>query len=120
MLFRSVIPTRQARNGTVSTRRGRYPVKAAVYKEDTRPLEEGCSCYACRNFTRAYVRHLLNVGEILGLRLVTMHNLHCYLEFMRDMRKAIEEQRFDAFRKEFHSGYQVVFEEHALNVKENN
>jgi tRNA-guanine family transglycosylase len=49
-----------------------------------------------------------------------MHNLHCYLEFMRDMRKAIEEQRFDAFRKEFHSGYRVVFEEHALNVKENN
>jgi tRNA-guanine family transglycosylase len=59
------------------------------------------------------------VGEILGLRLVTMHNLHCYLEFMRDMRKAIEEKRFDAFRKEFHSNYRVVFEEHALNVKEN-
>jgi queuine tRNA-ribosyltransferase len=119
-MFDCVIPTRQARNGTVSTRRGRYPVKAAIYKEDTRPLEEGCSCYACRHFTRAYVRHLLNVGEILGLRLVTMHNLHCYLEFMRDMRKAIEEKRFDAFRKEFHSGYRVVFEEHALNVKENN
>ena len=119
-MFDCVIPTRQARNGTVSTRRGRYPVKAALYKEDTRPLEEGCTCYACKNFTRAYVRHLLNVGEILGLRLVTMHNLHCYLEFMRDMRKAIEEGRFDEFRKEFHSNYRVVFEEHALNVKENN
>ncbi|MEE9369487.1 MAG: tRNA guanosine(34) transglycosylase Tgt [Pontiella sp.] len=119
-MFDCVIPTRQARNGTVSTRRGRYPVKAAIYKEDTRPLEDGCTCYACTNFTRAYVRHLINVGEILGLRLITMHNLHCYLEFMRDMRKAIEEGTFDEFRKDFHSNYRVVFEEHTLNVKENN
>ncbi|NNJ70808.1 MAG: tRNA guanosine(34) transglycosylase Tgt [Kiritimatiellales bacterium] len=119
-MFDCVIPTRQARNGTVSTRRGRYPVKAALYKEDTRPLEEGCTCYACRNFTRAYVRHLVNVGEILGLRLITMHNLHCYLDFMKDMRKAIAEERFDVFRRDFHSGYRVVSEEHALNVKENN
>ena len=111
-MFDCVIPTRQARNGTVSTRRGRYPVKAAVYKEDTRPLEEGCTCYACRNFTRAYVRHLLNVGEVLGLRLVTMHNLHCYLEFMRDMRRAIDEGMFEAFRADFHAGYRMVCEEH--------
>lgn len=119
-MFDCVIPTRQARNGTVSTRRGRYPVKAAIYKEDTRPLEEGCTCYACRNFTRAYVRHLINVGEILGLRLITMHNLHCYLEFMRDMRKTIEEGTFGEFRKNFHANYRIVFEEHTLNVKENN
>ncbi len=119
-MFDCVMPTRQARNGTVSTRRGRYPVKAALYKEDTRPLEEGCTCYACKNFTRAYVRHLLNVGEILGLRLITMHNLHCYLEFMREMRKSIEEGRFAEFRAEFHAGYSVISEEHALNVKENN
>ncbi|MEN7973299.1 MAG: tRNA guanosine(34) transglycosylase Tgt [Verrucomicrobiota bacterium] len=119
-MFDCVMPTRQARNGTVSTRRGRYPVKAAIYREDQRPLEEGCTCYACRNFTRAYVRHLVNVGEILGLRLITMHNLHCYLEFFKDMRKTIEEGTFDAFRKEFHSGYRVVMEEHTLNVKENN
>jgi queuine tRNA-ribosyltransferase len=119
-MFDCVIPTRQARNGTVSTRRGRYPVKAALYKEDSRPLEEGCTCYACRSFTRAYVRHLLNVGEILGLRLITMHNLHCYLDLMKDIRKSIEEGTFDAFRKEFHSGYQMVCEEHALNAKENN
>jgi queuine tRNA-ribosyltransferase len=119
-MFDCVMPTRQARNGTVSTRRGRYPVKAALYKEDPRPLEEGCACYACRNFTRAYVRHLLNTGEILGLRLVTMHNLHCYLEFMKDMRTAIEEGRFGAFRAAFHAGYRVVSEEHTLNVKENN
>jgi queuine tRNA-ribosyltransferase len=119
-MFDCVMPTRQARNGTVSTRRGRYPVKAAIYKEDTRPLEEGCSCYVCKNFTRAYVRHLLNVGEILGLRLVTWHNLFCYLDFMKDMRKSKEEGTFDLFRKEFHAGYRVVLEEHTLNVKENN
>jgi queuine tRNA-ribosyltransferase len=111
-MFDCVMPTRQARNGTVSTRRGRYPVKAALYKEDTRPLEEGCHCYACTNFTRAYVRHLLNVGEILGLRLITMHNLHCYLEFLKDMRTTIEAGTFDAFRREFHSGYRMVLEEH--------
>jgi queuine tRNA-ribosyltransferase len=119
-MFDCVMPTRQARNGTVSTRRGRYPVRTGLYKEDTRPLEEGCTCYACRNFTRAYVRHLLNVGEILGLRLITMHNLHCYLGFLKDMRTAIDAGTFDAFRKEFHSGYHVVLEEHTLNVKENN
>jgi queuine tRNA-ribosyltransferase len=60
------------------------------------------------------------VGEILGLRLITMHNLHCYLEFMRDMRRSIEEGRFNEFRMEFHAGYSVVAEEHTLNVKENN
>ncbi len=115
-MFDCVMPTRQARNGTVSTRRGRYPVKAALYKEDPRPLEEGCSCYACTNFTRAYVRHLLNVGEILGLRLITMHNLHCYLEFLKDMRKAIGEGTFDAFRTAFHAGYRVVLEEHVFKM----
>ena len=119
-MFDCVMPTRQARNGTVSTRKGRYPVKAAIYKEDTRPLEEGCSCYACKNFTRAYIRHLLNVGEILGLRLVTMHNLHCYLEFMKEMRVAIEEGQFDAFRKAFHADYRMILEEHKKKVEENN
>ncbi len=118
-MFDCVMPTRQARNGTVSTRRGRFPVKAAIYKEDRRPLEEGCACPVCRNFTRAYVRHLLNVGEILGLRLVTMHNLHCYLEFMKDMRSAIETGTFEAFRRGFHAGYRVVLEEHVRTVKEN-
>lgn len=111
-MFDCVMPTRQARNGTVSTRRGRYPVKAAIYKEDERPLEEGCTCYACRNFTRAYVRHLLNVGEILGLRLITTHNLHCYLEWMKDVRGAIERGEYEAFRRDFLAGYRVVAEAH--------
>ena len=119
-MFDCVMPTRQARNGTVSTRRGRYPVKAAIYKKDPRPLEEGCTCYACKNFTRAYIRHLLNVGEILGLRLITIHNLHCYLEFFKEIRIAIEKGIFDLFRKAFHANYRLVLEEHTLNIKENN
>ena len=78
-MFDCVMPTRQARN-ELYQRRGRYPVKAAIYRDDERSLEEGCSCYACKKFTRSYIRHLLNVGEILGLRLITLYNLHCYLE----------------------------------------
>ncbi len=117
-MFDCVMPTRQARNGTVSTRRGRYPVKAARYRDDERPLEVGCACYACRHFTRSYVRHLLNVGEILGLRLVTMHNLHCYLEFMKDMRMAIETGCFEQFRADFHAGYQTVMKEHVQGTEE--
>ncbi len=112
-MFDCVMPTRQARNGTVSTRCGRYPAKASIYREDDRPLEEGCSCYACRNFTRAYVRHLLNVGEILGLRLITLHNLHCYLELMRALRASIKAGMFEAFRVGFHAGYNIVAQEHA-------
>ena len=117
-MFDCVMPTRQARNGTVSTRRGRYPVKAALYSDDERPLEEGCSCYACKKFTRSYIRHLLNVGEILGLRLITLHNLHCYLEMMREIRSAIEQGSFDQFRNEFHAEYQTVLKEHVQSTKE--
>ncbi len=89
-MFDCVMPTRMARNGTAFTRHGRYPVKAGEYRADTRPVEEGCGCYACRNFSRAYVRHLLNVDEILGVRLLSLHNLHRYMEFMAEVRGAIE------------------------------
>jgi queuine tRNA-ribosyltransferase len=104
-MFDCVIPTRFARNGTALTRWGRYPVKAGEYKDDARPIENGCTCYACANFCRAYVRHLLNVDEILGVRLVTIHNIHCCLSFMEDMRQALEDGTFDAFRRTFHSNY---------------
>jgi queuine tRNA-ribosyltransferase len=97
-MFDCVIPTRLARNGTAFTRRGSYPVKAGEYKEDKRPIDETCACYACTHFTRAYVRHLLNVNEILGLRLLTLHNLHQYLGFMRDLRDAIRTGCFTDFR----------------------
>jgi queuine tRNA-ribosyltransferase len=116
-MFDCVIPTRIARNGTVMTRRGRYPVKAGIYKEDFRPLEEGCGCPTCRNFTRAYVRHLVNTGEVLGLRLITMHNLYFYLEWMRTMRAAIADGSFAAFRAAFHAEYQTVSREHTEHTE---
>ncbi len=99
-MFDCVMPTRHARNGSAYTRRGAYPVKAGACKADTRPIEEGCSCYACRNFSRAYIRHLLNVGEILGVRLLTLHNIHRYMEFMQEMRAAIAGQSFNEWRRE--------------------
>jgi len=99
-MFDCVIPTRVARHGTAYTRRGAYPVKGAAYKLDERPVEEGCTCYCCRNFSRAYIRHLLNVREISGVRLLTIHNMHRYLEFMREMREAIANDCFNEWRKE--------------------
>ncbi len=98
-MFDCVIPTRVARHGTAYTRTGTYPVKGGSYKMDQRPVEEGCACYCCRNFSRAYVRHLLNVGEILGVRLLTLHNMHRYLEFMRELREAIANDCFDEWRQ---------------------
>lgn len=99
-LFDCVMPTRHARNGSAFTTHGFYPVKAGAYKDDTRPVEEGCSCYCCRTFSRAYVRHLLNVKEILGVRLLTLHNVHRYLETMREMRAAIQAGAFEAWRRD--------------------
>ncbi|MDX9867767.1 MAG: tRNA guanosine(34) transglycosylase Tgt [Kiritimatiellia bacterium] len=98
-MFDCVIPTRVARHGTAYTRTGQYPVKAGAHKADTRPVEEGCDCYCCRTFSRAYVRHLLNVGEILGVRLLTIHNMHRYLGFMREMREAIANDAFGEWRR---------------------
>jgi len=112
-MFDCVMPTRLARNGTAFTRAGRYPVKAAVYKDDLRPIEEGCTCYACTHFTRAYIRHLLNVNEILGARLLTTHNLHCFLRFMEEMREAIEQDRFPEFRERISSEYKTIDKAHA-------
>ncbi len=97
-MFDCVMPTRNARNGTAFTRDGQYPVKAGAYKADTRPVEEGCGCYCCRTFTRAYVRHLLNAGEILGVRLLTIHNIHRYMETMREMRAALDAGTFEEYR----------------------
>jgi queuine tRNA-ribosyltransferase len=97
-LFDCVTPTRLARNGTAFTRSGRYPVKAGAYKADSRPIEEGCDCETCRCHSRAYIRHLLNVNEILGMRLLTLHNLHVYMSFMRGIRAAIEGGTFGAMR----------------------
>jgi queuine tRNA-ribosyltransferase len=100
-MFDCVMPTRFARNGTAFVRHGRYPVKAGAYRADARPVEEGCTCLACRRFTRAYIRHLLNVNEILGVRLLTIHNLHRYMTFMREIRDAIDAGTFGAYRERF-------------------
>jgi queuine tRNA-ribosyltransferase len=104
-LFDCVIPTRYGRNGTAFTRNGPFPVKAGRYKSDLRPLEEGCGCYACSHFSRAYVRHLLNVKEILGVRLLTMHNLYRYAEFMMEIRHAVSNATFASYRQDFHQRY---------------
>lgn len=104
-LFDCVLPTRVARNGTAFTRKGSISIKAGAYKADFRPIEEGCDCFACRNFTRAYLRHLLNVGEILGLRMLSVHNTRMYLKTMEDVRRTIAEGTFAEFHREFTSNY---------------
>lgn len=100
-MFDCVIPTRIARHGTAITRRGNVAIKAAKWAFDQGPVEEGCTCYCCRNFSRSYVRHLLACGEILGLRLLTIHNVWALNRFMEDMRKSIADGTFGAFREEY-------------------
>ncbi|MFC7289790.1 tRNA guanosine(34) transglycosylase Tgt [Herminiimonas glaciei] len=102
-MFDCVMPTRNARNGWLFTRFGDIKIKNARYKDDKKPLDESCSCYACRNFSRAYLHHLHRTGEILGARLNTIHNLHYYLDLMREMREAISEGRFQLFVVQFHA-----------------
>ena len=93
-MFDCVIPTRIARHGTAITRRGNVAIKAAKWAFDQGPVEEGCECYCCRNFSRSYVRHLINCGEILGLRLLTIHNVWALNRFMAEMRAAIADGTF--------------------------
>ncbi|NUT14229.1 MAG: tRNA guanosine(34) transglycosylase Tgt, partial [Cupriavidus sp.] len=100
-MFDCVMPTRNARNGWLFTRYGDVKIKNAAHRNDPRPLDESCACYTCRNFSRAYLHHLHRVGEILGARLNTIHNLHYYLQLMREVREAIEQHRFTDFRRQF-------------------
>src|SRR5438477_10219982 len=104
-MFDCVLPTRVARNGTAFTRTGAISVKAGALKADFRPIEDGCECYACRHFSRAYLRHLLNVNEILGLRMVSVHNSRMYLKVMADIRAHIAAGTFGEFRREFIAKY---------------
>jgi queuine tRNA-ribosyltransferase len=94
-LFDCVLPTRNARNGWLFTRRGDVKIRNARYRDDTRPLDESCACYGCRNFSRAYLHHLQKANEILGARLNTLHNLHYYHGLMRELREAIEAGRLN-------------------------
>lgn len=112
-MFDCVMPTRNARNGTLFTRRGKMTIKAASYADDFRPVDPQCGCPACRGFTRAYIRHLLSVGEILGLRLTTYHNLYFYVSMMAEIRRAINENRYADYRKDkvsqFNMGLESLF-----------
>ena len=100
-MFDCVLPTRNARNGWLFTQYGDIKIKNARYQRDTAPLDADCACYTCRHFSRAYLHHLYKIGEILGARLNTLHNLHYYQTLMNDMREAITAQRFAKFQSQF-------------------
>ena len=104
-MFDCVLPTRVARNGTAYTRKGTISLKGGRYKRDWGPIEEGCTCFACRHFTRAYLRHLLNVNEILGLRMLSVHNSHLFLQVMTETRLHLQAGTFGEYRREFIAGY---------------
>jgi len=106
-MFDCVLPTRLARNGTAFTASGTTNLKNAEFALDKSPIEENCECPGCREFTRGYVRHLIKAEEILGLRLITLHNLHFYLDLMNRARTEIERGTFDQFRRGFALGYKV-------------
>jgi len=106
-MFDCALPTRLARNGTAFTATGTLNLKNAEFAPDKSPIEESCTCTACGEFTRGYIRHLIKAEEILGLRLITLHNLHFYLDLMRQAREQIENQKFDDFRKSFVSKYKT-------------
>jgi queuine tRNA-ribosyltransferase len=106
-MFDCVLPTRLARNGTAFTAAGTVNLKNAEFALDKGPIEENCACPACREFSRGYIRHLIKAEEILGLRLITLHNLHFYLNLMRRARAEIESGTFDQFRKAFVAGYKT-------------
>lgn len=107
-MFDCVVPTRYGRNGTAFTSLGKLTIRNAPFIEDFTGLDPACSCYTCKNFSRAYLRHLFNTDEILGLRLVSLHNIHFYLELMRKIQEAIAQDRFVEFKKEFLSKYNPV------------
>jgi len=104
-MFDCVLPTRLARNGTAFTAIGTLNLKNAEFARDKNPIEPGCACPACREYARGYIRHLVKAEEILGLRLITLHNLHFYLELMRKAGAAIESGTFNEFRFNFVAKY---------------
>ena len=105
-MFDCVYPTRVARNGTAMVRSGRLVLKNLEFREDFRPIEEGCDCYTCRHFSRAYIRHLFKSEELLAMRLLSIHNLRFLLKFAEDMRSAIANDTFPEFRAAFLDQYQ--------------
>lgn len=104
-MFDCVVPTRYGRNGTAFTSEGKLVVRNSPFIEDFLPLDKMCACYTCKNFSRAYLRHLVNTEEILGLRLISLHNIHFYLELMRQIRQAIGSDSLREFKKDFLRNY---------------
>lgn len=104
-MFDCVIPTRNGRNGTLYTKQGKIVIKNNKYKDDFSPIDSECPCYACRNFSRAYIRHLFQVREILGLRLASLHNICFYNTLMREAREAIRAENFELWTKKFVNNY---------------
>ena len=104
-MFDCVMPTRNARNGTLFTTFGRINIKAGKYKFSKEPIDPECDCYSCRNFSRGYIRHLIKAEEITGMILTTIHNLRFYTKLMENIRNAIKEKRFKEFKSEFYKNY---------------
>ena len=102
-MFDCVIPTRHARTGFLYTTKGILKIRNSKYQDDIRPIDEKCQCYTCKNYSRSYLRHLDKCGEILGARLNTIHNLYYYQQLMREIRDAIENERFEEFADEFYA-----------------
>jgi len=100
-MFDCVVPTRNGRNGQAFVWEGELQVRNAAFKNDLKPIDETCSCYTCRNHSRSYIRHLFNTDELLGLRLVSLHNIHFYVTLVKQIRQSILENRFDEFKKRF-------------------
>ncbi len=106
-MFDSVLPTRVARNGTAMVRNGKLVIRNSIYSRDLLPIEEGCKCYTCQNYSRAYLRHLIKSNEILGFRLLTWHNLYFLIKLMGEIRGAIQGDYFISWREDFLSKYNI-------------
>lgn len=104
-LFDCVLPTRIARHGNAFTKDGKINIKNAKYKEDFTPTDQECDCYACKNYTKAYIRHLITASETFGQRLLSIHNIRFLTKMMEDMRKAIQEDKFEEYKKTFIERY---------------
>lgn len=107
-IFDCVLPTRIARHGNAFTRNGKMNLKNAKFKDDFNPIEESCDCYACRNYTRAYIRHLINVNETFGQRLLSIHNIRFLIKLTEEIREAIKNDNFSEYKKEFLEKYNKI------------
>ena len=103
-----VMPTRMARNGGFLTSKGRVTIKNAVHRNDFGPIDDECQCYCCKNYSRAYLRHLFKENEILGARLATIHNLFFLINLMKNIRISIKEERFLEFKNDFYKKYGYI------------